>query len=253
MTAGRTRSWRWRAAALVCVGAAGVFVACDPSGDDEVDSTATTGGTPTSVAAVGLRLGGIATLDGAPLDADFVGAYVMRDGMVTSCQLELPAVSQGLYAVPVASEAAMAGCGAAGREIVLWTSVGGQFLFSQTTLAWPEGVSTASFDAGFSSGDIDGAVAPHTPFGGESIVRSDGENVEAGTLIEAYVGETLCGVASVREGGDFTVLVAGPQVAGCAEGGEVAFVVGGETAVETGINDLRRDREDRQPFELTLP
>ena len=44
---------------------------------------------------------GNATLDGAPFDSRFVGAVVLRRGLVTPCQHTLPPVANGRYAVTV--------------------------------------------------------------------------------------------------------------------------------------------------------
>jgi hypothetical protein len=98
----------------------------------------------------------------------------------------------------------------------------------------------------------DGAGVRHTPFGGEFVRDRDGSPVAPGTLLEAYIGDALCGVASIRPGGDYTLLVAGPQVEGCAVGGEIRFFVGGEQASQTATNDLQREGSEREPFDLTV-
>jgi len=63
---------------------------------------------------------GSLTLDGAPFDAEFLGAIVRRDGLVTPCQYTLPTVDNGQYEITVHADTEQSGCGAHGAEIVLW-------------------------------------------------------------------------------------------------------------------------------------
>ena len=62
-----------------------------------------------------VRLSGRLTLDGQALDSPALGAYVIRDGLITACQADIPAVTAGSYAIPVMSDAESRGCGAARR------------------------------------------------------------------------------------------------------------------------------------------
>lgn len=189
-------------------------------------------------------LRGTLTLDGAPLDAEFLGARVTRDGLSAACQLTIPAVAQGRYEIEVAANAEVRGCGAPGAELLLWAFVNGAFIFSNETIPWPGSGAAAGFDASFSSGAPDGASKPVTEIKGHLFDR-DGGNLPGGTAVDAFVGAILCGATSLRYGDDFegyyTLIVAGPEsVAGCVQGGTLTFRLNGETAAETALNDLRR-------------
>jgi hypothetical protein len=196
---------------------------------------------------------GMLTLDGAPLRAEFLGARVSRGGLWAACQSNIPAVTDGTYAITVITENESRGCGAPGARVVLWAFVNDGFVFSETAAEWPDGPD-AMFDATFDSASPRGAAPPTTDFFGQARAV-DGTAVPPGTPIEAYVGDVLCGTASTRDGEfeGFVLLVAGPEsVEGCARNADIRFLVGGTPAAETAPNDLRQDREDEEPLILTL-
>lgn len=186
------------------------------------------------------RLGGAATVDGEPFDARWLGAVVLSDGMATACQYTLPPVDAGRYAITVLAAEESAGCGAPGGEIVLWTYIDGERLFSEGAVPWPGDGVAATFDASFSKAAPAGASLPVTEFNGEVYTR-DGEHAAPGTRIEARVGGVLCGVASTRRTGNYAgyiLSVAGEEaVAGCTRGAPLAFTIDGAPARETALND----------------
>src|SRR5262245_788780 len=114
-------------ALAVLIGAA---AACsDDGGGDGVTATpaAPTVAAPTPVPGTDERvtLTGELTLDGAPLNTDFLGARVVHDdGLAAACQSAIPNVFGGAYDIPVASDAEVRGCGGPGSEIMLWAYVG---------------------------------------------------------------------------------------------------------------------------------
>lgn len=210
------------------------------SGDDDAEPTATLVTTPTRIPR--LTLTGVLTVDGAPFDAQFMGVRIMRDGLATICQAEIPPVVQGAYEIDVLSDAEARGCGQNGAELLLWTYFDETFLYASTTAPWQNG-GTAFFDASFSTADPKGASLPATGFRG-SVTDADGATPPAGTVIEAYVGDVLCGVTSLRSGDfeGYSIIVAGPQaLAACAEDATVTFRVDGTQVAQTGINDLSFD------------
>jgi hypothetical protein len=232
----------------VCLGAA---VACGDDGGDDggVAPTATRAG-PTAVPGADERvtLRGMLTLDGEPLVTQFLGARVVRDdGLVAACQAEIPAVIDGEYEIEVVADAEVRGCGAPGAEILLWAYIGDGYVFSSESAPWPEGGGTSMFDASFSSAAPAGATKPVTELKGLLFDR-DGSDLPGGSVVEAYVGETLCGVTSLRYGdvteGYYTLIVAGPNaVPGCEEGATITFRVDGQPAAETAVNDLGRSAD----------
>jgi hypothetical protein len=98
------------------------------------------------------------------------------------------------------------------------------------------------FDATFASATPDGAAGMRTELAGE-VFEQDGQRLPDGTRVEAYVGDTLCGLASVRTSGDFTgfsLSVVGPEaIAGCTGGAMLDFRVDGRRALTTAVNDFR--------------
>lgn len=189
-------------------------------------------------------LSGTLTLDGAPLDAQFVGVRVIRDGLATACQQTIPSVTGGRYQVAVLADTEQRGCGAPGAALLLWTFVDGTFLYSTQPAPWPGDGAAATLDAAFSSATPDGAVKPATEFKGRLLDRS-GASLPGGAVLEAYVDDTLCGITSLRYRGEnemlYTLIVAGPEArAGCAEGAALRFRINGALIEATDVNDLAR-------------
>jgi pimeloyl-ACP methyl ester carboxylesterase len=185
---------------------------------------------------------GSATIDGKPFDARFLGAIDRRPGLgglVTACQGVLPPVERGRFEIPVLAAAEATGCGFDGARIVLWTFVDDRQLYSTNTVAWPGNGRTLSFDATFSSSTPQGVAPVIAGFQGE-VVRRDGRQFPPGTVVEAYVGDTRCGIASTRRAGNFSgyiLDVVGPDaIAGCTRGATLTFRVDGLPAVETAVN-----------------
>ena len=167
-------------------------------------------------------MSGAARLDGAVFDARWMGAVVRYDGLVTPCQSTLPPVDAGQYEITVYGDNESAGCGRPGAEILLWTFAGDQILFATTSIPWPDN-GTTDVDVDFATSAPRGEAREVTEFSGE-VYRTDGERVEPGSRVEAYVGDTLCGVASIRDAGSFVgyiLSVVGPDsVPGCDSGAQ---------------------------------
>jgi pimeloyl-ACP methyl ester carboxylesterase len=182
---------------------------------------------------------GTATLDGRAFDAQFLGAVVLRGGLVTACQGALPRVARGRFEIPVLAATEASGCGAPGARIVLWAFVGDQTLYSTNAFAWPAGARTASVAPTFSTAAPQGAAPRIAGFQGE-LFRSDGRQLPGGTRVEAYVGKTRCAVASTRYTGNFAgyiLDVVGPDsIPGCTRGATLTFRIDGLPAVGTAVN-----------------
>lgn len=231
--------------AIAIAGAASI-AACDDAGDGPV---ATPSAAPNldditdAPAAEDVTFSGTLTLDGAPLDARFLGARVISDeGLAAACQVDIPAVAAGRYTITVASDGEVRGCGAAGAEVILWAYVDTGYVFSMTTAPWPDHESDLRFDAAFSSSAPLGAAAPATEFKGH-LFDGNGAELPAGTIVEAYAGDTRCAVTSLRpvqqSEGYYTLIVAGPDaVPGCDRDATLSFRLNGHPVVETATNDL---------------
>jgi hypothetical protein len=75
------------------------------------------------------------------------------------------------------------------------------------------------------------------------------------TLIEAFIGETRCGLTSLRSGDfeGYSLIVSGPElIPACEQGGMITFTIDGEPAAETAVNDLSFD-DDGHVLDLTAP
>jgi pimeloyl-ACP methyl ester carboxylesterase len=191
-------------------------------------------------------LRGNLTLDGAPLDAEFLGATVQRNGLTSPCQYTLPTVDNGRYEITVFADAEVRGCGAKDALIVLWTYAEDEKLFTTEALPWPGNRRTATFDASFSTAEPNGAAPQRVELAGEVYDRG-GNHLTSGTRVEAYVNETRCGVGTVRRTGSFAgylLAVVGPEsIPGCERGATLTFRIDGRPAVETTVNE-RGGRED---------
>jgi hypothetical protein len=190
-----------------------------------------------------VRLRGRLTLDGAPFDARWVGAVVRRAGLITPCQYTLPPVRNGRYEITVLADAEASGCGAPGAEIVLWTFANNQKLYTGAAAAWPGNRRTTNLDRSFSTSAPQGAAPLTSDFAG-GVYGRDGRTFPPGTRVEAYVGDTRCGVASVRRTGNFSgyiLAVVGPDsVEGCRGGARLTFRIDGRRAVDTAVHEPGR-------------
>jgi hypothetical protein len=116
----------------------------------------------------------------------------------------------------------------------------------------PVGTRRARLDFSFAPSRPNGAIGARTEFGGQ-VFRPNGRQLPGGTRIDAYVGSTRCGVASVRRTGSFTgfsLNVVGPEaISGCTRGGTITFRVKGHRALDTAVNEPGT----AGPLDLTAP
>lgn len=254
------RGWTVLAAVLLACGV--LLVGCDSGGDggeNVATASAEASAVATEVPGTRVALEGSVTVDGIPLEAEFLGVNVRRGGLVVFCQDAIAAPLFGRYAIDVYGDDELAGCGAAGAELILWTYAGEQQIFSQETLAWPGSGRRAEFNATFSTQDPDGARGPATETRGR-VAHADGTPARVGAIIEARIGDVLCGMTSVR---DFSTpeeeyigygmaIVGSDAVPGCARGETITFTVDGERAGETIVHDLGQG-ETGHEIDLTVP
>jgi pimeloyl-ACP methyl ester carboxylesterase len=197
-------------------------------------------------------LRGNLTLDGAPLDAELLGATVQRNGLTSPCQYTLPTVDSGRYEITVFADAEVRGCGAKDAQIVLWTYAEDEKLFTTEALPWPGKGRATTFDASFSTAEPNGAAPPRVELAGEVYDRH-GNHLPSGTRVEAFVDKTRCGVGTVRRTGSFAgylLAVAGPDsIPGCERGAVLTFRINGKPAVETAVNE-RGGRDDLMDLSL---
>ena len=242
---------RGRLGVAVVAGLAVFAVAgCSGDDDDATPAPTTVGASTTAPAAPSttadddeddvVTVRGDLTLDGEVLDADFLGAVVQRDGLVTPCQGRIPRVVSGTYDITVYTDAASAGCGAPGADIVLWTFVNDTRLYAQSAIPWPASSREVNVDARFASAFPFGVTTETADFTG-LVYGADGQPAATGTRVEAYVGDTLCGVAGVRDTGEYIgyilAVVGEDGVSGCTRGADLSFTIDGAPATETVPNE----------------
>jgi hypothetical protein len=190
---------------------------------------------------------GAARRDGRAFDARWIGAVVRRDHLITPCQAELPPIQDGRFGVTVYG-AGQAGCGGPGTSVRFWT-YGEQQIFNDRWLPWSRLAQPLALR--FSTADPGEAMPARTEISGRAVDHR-GRPVPIGTRIEARIGSTTCGVASVRSGGGFRgyiMNVVGPDsIPACANGATITFLIGTEPAVETAVNG----RSERELFRLTV-
>ena len=131
---------------------------------------------------------------------------------MTPCNVAIPAISAGRFALGVYTERSSVGCGRPKSRVVLWTYVGPKQLFSTQAIDWPT-VRDATVAVDFSTTDPAGAAPSVLELSGE-VHRPDGSSVPAGARVEAFIGSARCGVASVMDYGGFVgyvLYVVGPD------------------------------------------
>ena len=235
---------------LACTVSVAALATTACSSSDKPSSTAasTSSTRPTSSLARGARVvvSGDATLDGVPVNSKFVGAVVLGHGLVTPCQVTLPPVQDGKYSVGLYDATESAGCGAPGTRVALWIFARNRYVYSTNTAAWPSAGGPVSLDATYSAAKPLGATPAVAQFQGGAFA-ADGSRLPAGTRVEAYVGKTRCGVASVRSTQDFKgyiLSVVGPDaISGCTRGAPIAFRLDGKPATPTNVPNTPPGRD----------
>jgi hypothetical protein len=205
-------------------------------------------------AAERIEVSGTASLDGAPLDGEFVWVEVVRDGLRHACDFEGPETDGGgHYTRTVASDAELKGCAAPGARLQLATAQDGRVLRSQP-VDMPAGARTLQLNAAFTAS---GAQERATYAYGEAF-DPQGDRFGPGTVIEAWIGDTLCGRTAIPYVGtaftsadSYSIFISGAdEISGCAEGGAIEFSVQGRQATETLANDLT---DETHRLDLTTP
>jgi pimeloyl-ACP methyl ester carboxylesterase len=205
-------------------------------------------GLPEAEAVAGAReritLRGNITIDGQPAnDGRYLWFLVERDGRRARCSFPADIVRGGRYERAVASADEAAGCGEDGAVIygAIWEK---DAVRLSAPIIWRQGAGAIDADLAFSTTDAGGTGRDDTAVYG-TVLDVSGARLGPGARIEAYIGETLCGVGSLppvmmqfSNPDTFDVLVAGPdEVAACARDATVRFVVNGRQATGTAINN----------------
>ncbi len=196
-----------------------------------------------------LTLTGQMTVDGQPVSGD--GAMtiaVVRDGALAEvCGFLVDTPVTGSYTMGVAADAEQPGCGKSGRSLYMVRLQHGWH--DSREVDWPPGTQLA-YNPEFSSSDRPPGVT--VLFG--MLLDASGNLMPPGTIVEAYVGDTLCGRAAspqvvnpLSQPGGYGMLVVGPDAApACAAGGSITFRVNGQAASSVRTVTNRLDNNWRQ-------
>ena len=202
-------------------------------------------------------MSGALTLDGEPVRDAEVHVVVRKDGLERYCGLTQGMRANGRYVVVVASSEEAYGCGAPDAQLFLNVYVPdqGRAFWSRDLAGWPASGAELEFDVIL---DDPGVFRPYTAFEGTAL-DSSGRSLPVGTIIEAYIGETICGISSlppvtldVYVPGRFLITVMGPEsVTRCDEHATISFRINGELAEQSRVNDLNPYYQD--VLDLTVP
>jgi hypothetical protein len=202
-----------------------------------------------------ITVSGTITLDGKPVDGDLFPVVRTGDLDQPVCSFSRIQVTNGHYELTVAGKGELAGCGAPGAEVYLevYVSVVDQQFTTQQTVPWPASGKQLTFDATLSTGTKSPVERSGSAFGG-AVLDASGKLLPPGTVVGAYVGDTLCGVSSLpptvmaySDSSNYIMWVGGP--AACAKGANLSFKIDGKLAVQTAVND----QADFHNLDLTLP
>jgi pimeloyl-ACP methyl ester carboxylesterase len=190
-----------------------------------------------------VTLQGATSIDGKPADGHFFWIEVISRGLRTPCSFPADVLRAGRYERVVAAATEVRGCGAVGTELYAVTSRQGDLLYAGP-IDWPEGARLIEADLEFSTIVPDPVAEAHTTLYG-TVLDATGRHLPPGTEIEAFIGETLCGVAALSPvemdflGADrYDLLVVGPDsVPGCAFDQPLTLVVDGIRVAQTASHD----------------
>jgi pimeloyl-ACP methyl ester carboxylesterase len=200
-----------------------------------------------------VTLHGSITLDGQPVEDGFLFAFIRRDGLLRPCSyLHEESFPGGQYQLALAPDSEDAGCGTPGAKAYVVLFKDGERRVAEHALDWPAPGGDVPFDASFTTARPQGDTAEAsvdawvgTNFYG-AIVTKDEKPLAAGTPVEAYIGDTMCGrwtvprtVMAFDEPSFYQLIVSPPsEKAGCSAGSTVTFKIGGQTIAQTGKHDL---------------
>ncbi len=189
---------------------------------------------------------GSATLDGEPIKSGLISATVRNEeGLGRRCALAFALIRSGQFELSVAAEEEMHGCGGPGAKVLLVHDPFGDAVFAQHIVAWPSSGRQLTADPVFLSSDTQGPSLPATFVTGEAL-DANGEYLEPGTVIEAFIGDVLCGTGSLlhiwttaTDPTGYDIAVVNPELKPACRGGEtITFQIGGKLVDGAVTHDL---------------
>ncbi len=179
-----------------------------------------------------------------------------EDSRLILCEL---AVSQGLedstrFEWTVAGDAEIKGCGRADRPLSLLAWIDGRAVLSDDQLPWPG----SSLGDGMATSFSPRSATRHVVVLFGAVVNSSYWSLPAGTIVQAYVGDTLCGVTSIAPTGEFAqrylLLVSGPDIIpSCLAGRTIDLRVNGGSSGTMAVNDPSSDANNGGRVDIIVP
>jgi len=191
-----------------------------------------------------VNLSDTVTLDGQPFDG-FIWLVVQHNGLRSICNFSGDPLRAGTFERTIVADDEVRGCGAPGARVRLRGYANKRQYASRELFDWPDAAGNAEFDFTFASSDPPALDPPTTEFYG-SVVDASGEPAAPGSVVEAYAGDTLCGVTSVphvlmvfTDTTSYLLNTSSAEaVPGCDEGAALTFKVNGEPIDVTATNAL---------------
>lgn len=185
---------------------------------------------------------GTVTLNGEPVDEAFLWADVLTDGRRRACSYDRATIDLGTYGMTIAPATETHACGAPGSSIAFTLFDDGE-RYEAAPVAWPAAGGALAIDLAFTE---DERGPNSSTFVGGRLLGKDSDQPSAGTRVEAYIGEVLCGETSVPpvrllfdDASGYGVVVASERmIPGCTNGAPVSFRVDGTPVAQTAENTL---------------
>jgi pimeloyl-ACP methyl ester carboxylesterase len=189
-----------------------------------------------------VTLHGAITVDGAPANGRYFWFEVHRGGLRTACSFPSDAPANGKYRRVIAADTEVHGCGGPGA-VILGAMFSDDAVRLSSPITWPESATELPVDLVFSS--TSGVTAGFGTFIYGTVLDGEGVHLPPTARIDAYIGQTLCGLASLNpvemdfSGTDrYGLIVAGPDaIPGCERNARIRLLVDGLEAPQTAIND----------------
>jgi pimeloyl-ACP methyl ester carboxylesterase len=183
---------------------------------------------------------GTATLDGNPIEPSdaYLWFEARRDGLRQACDFVNAPLRHGQFERVVAGGEELAGCGGPGAQLVAVAYVFDlDIVVESAPVDWPAPGTRVIFNPALSRSST---AIEDTSISG-SVLDASGSRVPPGTIVEAFIGDALCGRTSVPHAvmpfatpdGFNLIVVSSSSVPGCARDAEIRLLVDG-AEVEDG-------------------
>lgn len=196
-----------------------------------------------------ITLSGSVSVDGAPSNSSSLWVHVLSGGLWRSCTFAGVRPAGGRFERVAAASSELDGCGGPGTTYSFVTVREGK-VYATAPQPWPAG-DVAGLQVDLGAAAMGSALADFTRVSG-AVLDRNGTRLPPGTIVDAYVGSTLCGSAAIPilkmdygAPDEVSILVGGPALdEGCEAGGTITFRAGGRALDGSAANVLGGARLD---------